>query len=69
VTNTGDGIPPADLAHVFERFYRVDPSRSAASGGAGIGLSIVAQLVRSWGGEVGVTSSDGLTRFRFTIPA
>jgi signal transduction histidine kinase len=69
VTNTGHGIPPADLAHVFERFYRVDPSRSAASGGAGIGLSIVAQLVRSWGGEVGVTSSDGLTRFRFTIPA
>jgi len=68
VTNSGPGIPAADLPHVFERFYRVDPSRSAASGGVGIGLAIVEQLVRAWGGEVGVTSVDGLTRFWFTVP-
>lgn len=68
VANTGPAIPATDLPHVFERFYRVDPSRSAASGGAGIGLSIVAQLVAAWGGEVGVESADGLTRFWFTAP-
>lgn len=68
VSNTGPGIPTADLPYVFERFYRVDPSRSAASGGVGIGLAIVEQLVRAWGGEVGVTSGDGLTRFWFTVP-
>lgn len=68
VANTGPGIPVADLPHVFERFYRVDPSRSTGSGGAGIGLSIVAQLVAAWGGEVGVESADGLTRFWVTIP-
>lgn len=68
VANTGPGIPASDLPHVFDRFYRVDPSRSTASGGAGIGLAIVAQLVGAWGGEVGATSSDGLTRFWFTIP-
>lgn len=68
VTNSGPGIPATDLPHVFERFYRVDPSRSAASGGVGIGLAIVEQLVHAWGGEVGVTSADGLTRFWFTVP-
>lgn len=69
VTNTGTGIPEADLAHVFERFYRVDPSRSAATGGAGIGLSIVAQLVAAWGGQVHAESSEAVTTFWFTIPA
>ena len=68
VTNSGPGIPPSDLPHVFERFYRVDPSRSAASGGVGIGLAIVEQLVHAWGGEVGATSADGLTRFWFIVP-
>lgn len=68
VSNTGPGIPAADLPHVFERFYRVDQSRSAASGGVGIGLAIVEQLVRAWDGEVGVTSREGLTRFWFTVP-
>jgi signal transduction histidine kinase len=69
VANTGPGIPAEHLAHVFERFYRVDPSRSASSGGAGIGLSIVAQLVHAWGGEVGVGSADGWTAFWCTVPA
>jgi len=69
VVNTGDGIPPADLPHVFERFYRVDKSRDRAHGGAGIGLAIVQQLVERAGGRVGVESGEGRTRFWFSLPA
>ena len=69
VTNTGPDIPPADLPHLFERFYRVEKSRAAARGGAGIGLAIVRQLVESFGGRVGVESRNGLTRFWFSLPA
>ena len=68
VSNTGDGIPAADLPRVFERFYRVDKSRDRASGGAGIGLAIVQQLVEAAGGQVGVESREGLTRFWFSLP-
>jgi signal transduction histidine kinase len=68
ISNMGDGIPAADLPHVFERFYRVEKSRDRARGGAGIGLAIVKQLVESVGGRVGVDSNDGLTRFWFTLP-
>ena len=69
VTNSGEGIPPNDLPHVFERFYRVDKSRDRAHGGAGIGLAIVQQLVEAVGGRVGADSTDGLTRFWFALPA
>jgi signal transduction histidine kinase len=69
VTNTGEGIPPADLERVFERFYRVEKSRDRARGGAGIGLAIVKQLVEAAGGRVGAESSAGSTRFWFTLPA
>ncbi len=69
VANSGDGIPAADLPHVFERFYRVDKSRDRARGGAGIGLAIVKQLVEATGGRVGAESSTGLTRFWFSLPA
>jgi signal transduction histidine kinase len=69
VTNSGEGIPADDLAHVFERFYRVDKSRDRVHGGAGIGLSIVQQLVEAAGGRVGAESSDGTTRFWFVLPA
>ena len=68
VANTGDGIPPDDLPHVFERFYRVEKSRDRARGGAGIGLAIVRQLVEAAGGAVGAESRDGLTRFWFSLP-
>jgi signal transduction histidine kinase len=68
VVNTGSAIPPADLPHVFERFYRVEKSRDRARGGAGIGLSIVQQLVEAGGGRVGAESADGATRFWFTLP-
>jgi len=69
VSNSGDGIPAADLPHVFERFYRVDKSRDAQRGGAGIGLAIVRQLVEAGGGTVGAESRDGLTRFWFSLPS
>jgi signal transduction histidine kinase len=69
ITNTGDGIPPDDLPHIFERFYRVEKSRDAARGGAGIGLAIVKQIVEGWGGKVGAESAAGSTRFWFSLPS
>ena len=69
VSNTGPGIPAADLPHIFERFYRVEKSRDRARGGAGIGLAIVKQLVEASGGRVGAESSAGFTRFWFSLPA
>lgn len=68
VANTGEDIPDEDLPFLFERFYRVEKSRAAARGGAGIGLAIVKQLVESAGGMVGVESRGGLTRFWFSVP-
>ena len=56
-------------AHVFERFYRADPSRARASGGAGLGLAIVAAVVAAHGGQVEVESRAGVgTTFRVTLP-
>ncbi len=69
VANTGEGIPPDELELVFERFYRVEKSRDRARGGAGIGLAIVKQLVEQAGGRVGAESTDGATRFWFSLPA
>lgn len=67
VANTGGGIPGADLPRVFERFYRVDKSRNRSTGGAGVGLAIVKQLVVGAGGEVGAQSDNGRTRFWFSL--
>lgn len=69
IINTGDGIPADDLAHVFERFYRVEKSRDTGRGGAGIGLAIVKQLVEASGGRVGADSNARFTRFWFSLPA
>ena len=49
VADRGPGLAPAELEHVFERFYRADPSRARASGGAGLGLSIVAAVAEAHG--------------------
>jgi signal transduction histidine kinase len=70
VTDTGMGIPEADLPHVFERFYRVDKSRSRAHGGAGLGLSIATSIVQNHGGRIIVNSKEGVgTTFEVLLPA
>lgn len=68
VTNSGETIPARELERLWERFYRRDQSRSRAGGGAGIGLSIVKQLVEAGGGSVGARSGGGHTRFWFKLP-
>ncbi len=59
VADTGIGIPPEHLPHLFERFYRVDTGRSRALGGTGLGLSIVRQITEAHGGQVRVRSTPG----------
>ena len=66
VEDNGSGIPPEDLPHIFERFYRVDKSRSQQGGGSGIGLAVVKALVNQMGGQIKAESSLGVvTRFSF----
>jgi two-component system sensor histidine kinase BaeS len=70
VIDSGAGIPPDDLPRIFERFYRVDVSRSRSTGGAGLGLSIVRQLVAAQGGRVWADSAVGKgSTFSFTLPS
>lgn len=69
VRDTGVGIPPESLSHIFQRFYRVDPSRNRRTGGSGLGLTIVKQLVEAHGGRVWVTSRIGQgSIFYFHLP-
>ena len=69
VHDTGTGVAPEDLPHVFDRFYRADRSRNRTSGGSGLGLAIVKQLVEAHGGQVAVASEPGrATDFSFTLP-
>ena len=69
VRDNGIGIPEQDIAHIFDRFYRVDKARSRATGGTGLGLSIVRQMVQLHGGEITVTSAanEGSV-FTVTLP-
>ncbi len=69
VSNTGEGIAPEDLPFIFERFYRGEKSRSRELGGAGIGLSIVKEVARVHGGDVGAQSQGGRTSVWLTLPA
>jgi signal transduction histidine kinase len=69
VRDTGIGIAAEHLPFVFDRFYRVDQSRTRATGGAGLGLTIVKQLVEAHGGHVWAESTLGQgSTFSFTLP-
>lgn len=69
VTDTGSGIPPDALPHIFERFYRVDRSQSHTDGGTGLGLAIAKQLVEAHGGRIWATSETNQgTTVTFTLP-
>jgi two-component system sensor histidine kinase BaeS len=69
VSDTGSGIAPPDLPHVFDRFWRAEKSRSRRTGGSGLGLAIVRKLVEAHGGTVGVDSVLGEgSRFWVRLP-
>lgn len=59
IQDTGIGIPDDELPYIFDRFYRVEKSRSRQTGGTGLGLSIVKKLVKLQGGSIHVTSRVG----------
>ncbi|MFC1953129.1 sensor histidine kinase [Chloroflexota bacterium] len=69
VLDTGEGIPTEDLPSIFDRFYRVDKSRTRATGSSGLGLTIARRLVEAHGGIINAQSKPGEgSRFYFTIP-
>jgi two-component system sensor histidine kinase BaeS len=68
VENTGAEIPADELPAIWERLYRVDRSRTRSTGGSGIGLAIVRQIVESHGGTVGARSGGGRTAIWFQLP-
>ncbi|WP_406832420.1 ATP-binding protein [Pedococcus sp. KACC 23699] len=70
VTDQGQGIPQAEQARIFERFYRVDGARSRATGGTGLGLAIVKHICANHGGDVTVWSEEGRgSTFTIRLPA
>lgn len=69
IQDTGTGINPADLPHIFERFYRADRSRATTTGGSGLGLSIVQAIITAHGGKIWAESKPGQGAIiTFTLP-
>jgi two-component system OmpR family sensor kinase len=68
VEDSGPGIDGEALERVFERFFRADPSRSRASGGVGLGLSIVTAVAEAHGGSASVQSQPGGSTFEIALP-
>lgn len=68
VSNDGEQIPEKSLNHLFERFYRVESSRSKATGGTGLGLAIAQSIVELHQGKIRVESSEKLTSFIIDLP-
>jgi len=69
VTDTGEGIPADDLAHIWERFYRADAARSKGTGGTGLGLAISRRIIEDHGGRVFASSAEGQgSTIGFEIP-
>jgi signal transduction histidine kinase len=69
VRDTGEGMNPRDLPHIFDQFYRGEKSRSRDTGGSGLGLAIAKGIVEAHGGRIGADSTPGEgTCFFFTLP-
>ena len=69
IENTGEGIPQSELPYIFDRFYKVDKSRSAVKQSTGLGLYIVKTIIKNHGGTITVSSVENhFTAFKFTLP-
>ncbi|MFP4496663.1 MAG: sensor histidine kinase [Vulcanimicrobiota bacterium] len=67
ITDNGKGIPKNEIDHIFERFHKVDKSRTRRESGSGLGLAIVREIIDAHDSEIKVESSPGKTRFRFSL--
>jgi two-component system sensor histidine kinase BaeS len=69
VRDTGVGIPPEDLPHIFDRFWRADAARGRTTGGSGLGLAIARQIITDHSGTIGARSQVGVgTAVTITLP-
>ena len=67
IEDNGRGIAAKDLPYIFDRFYRADASRNSATGGSGIGLSIVKKIIEDHGGKIWATSKPGIGTIMYFV--